>query len=350
MDVCDFLLVRFHFNGDFLRNSNGLFYVGGTQAMSYIDRDKLSLPEVVGHLHDHCTVKEGTLLHWLFPGRDMSTGLRALVDDRDAADEASDYEQEMEDNLEDDEIEDEDLQPMSIRKIGSKEVEKQVALIKQFYSSPNKEKEHANNMPGHTYGDEKSDTNSEYMAGDSCSSGDDDEAAQIYRKFRNFKKFKRDGAKGQYSQAGNTHALNSEGGGSSQPAGSQSAAGGNPNAIVVLSNTQKSSTSCTKRKSTSDVSSTQSQKKAKATNSHNIIKSSAHARVSTIPSSSATINLQARVPTSNVNSSVHVQLTGGTTSVRVSAQEPAKLKSKPAPKRSGTAPLLMLPPWQSDKL
>jgi alpha-galactosidase len=60
MDGCDFLPVRFHFNGEFLRNSNGLFYVGGTQAMSYIDRDKLSLPEVVGHLHDHFNVKEGT--------------------------------------------------------------------------------------------------------------------------------------------------------------------------------------------------------------------------------------------------------------------------------------------------
>jgi hypothetical protein len=47
----------------------------------------------------------------------------------------------------------------------------------------------------------------------------------------------------------------------SQPAGSQSATGGNPNAMVVLSNTQKSSSSCTKRKSTSDVSSTQTQKK-----------------------------------------------------------------------------------------
>ena len=82
MDVCDFLPVWFHFNGEFLRNSNGLFYVGDTQTMSYIDRNKLSLPEVVGHLRDHCTVKEGTLLHWLFLGRGMSTCLRALVDDR----------------------------------------------------------------------------------------------------------------------------------------------------------------------------------------------------------------------------------------------------------------------------
>jgi alpha-galactosidase len=46
MGVCHFLPVRFHYNGEFMRNSNGLFYVGGTQAMSYIDRDKLSLAEV----------------------------------------------------------------------------------------------------------------------------------------------------------------------------------------------------------------------------------------------------------------------------------------------------------------
>jgi alpha-galactosidase len=220
MDVCGVLPVRFHFNGEFLRNSNGLFYVGGTEAMSYIDRDKLSLPEVVGHLRDHCNVKEGTMLHWLFPGRDMSTGLRALVNDMvcqymsdciveggvadvyietheqdaaDEADEASDSEQEMKDNLDDDQIEDEDLQPLSIRKIESKEeVEKQIAFVRQFYSSPNKGKEHANEMPEQTYGDEKSDTDSDYMPGDSCSSGDDEEAAQIYKKFRNFKKkFKR---------------------------------------------------------------------------------------------------------------------------------------------------------------
>jgi len=50
--------------------------------LSFIDRDKMSLPKVVGHLRDHCNVKEGTMLHWLFPGTNMSTGLRALVDDK----------------------------------------------------------------------------------------------------------------------------------------------------------------------------------------------------------------------------------------------------------------------------
>jgi len=183
MDVCDFLPVRFYFNGEFLSNSNELFYDGGTQAISYIDRDKLSVAEVAGHLRDHCNVKEGTMLHWLFPGRDMSTGLRALVDDRvcqymfDCIIEGGLADvyvetQEQEDNLEDDELEDEDLQPLSIRQIESKE--------------------HANNMPGQTSGDEESDTDSEYMLGDSCSSGDDEEATHIYKKFKNFKKkFKR---------------------------------------------------------------------------------------------------------------------------------------------------------------
>jgi len=43
--------------------------------MSYIDRDKVSLPEVVGHLRDHLNVSEGVLLHWLFPGMELHNGL-----------------------------------------------------------------------------------------------------------------------------------------------------------------------------------------------------------------------------------------------------------------------------------
>jgi hypothetical protein len=50
--------------------------------MSYIDRDKISLPEVVGHLRDHCNVHDGVLLHWLFPGKELHDGLRVLVDDK----------------------------------------------------------------------------------------------------------------------------------------------------------------------------------------------------------------------------------------------------------------------------
>jgi len=223
MDGCDLLPVQFHFNGEFVRKRDRLFYDRGTEAMSFIDRDKMSLPEVVGHLRDHCNVKEGTMLHWLFPGTNMSTGLRALVDDKvcqymsdnttedgvadvfvenhelDAIAEASEYEGEMEAGSEDDDIEDEDLHPLAVwRKYESKEeVEKQVALVREFYSSPSKGKEQAKHMPRETARasepnvEEKSDTDSEYMPGDSCNSGDDEEVAQIYRKFRNFKKFKR---------------------------------------------------------------------------------------------------------------------------------------------------------------
>jgi len=57
-------------------------YCGGNEAMSDIDRDKISLPELVGHLRDHCVVKEGMLMHWLFPGKELENGLRVLVDDK----------------------------------------------------------------------------------------------------------------------------------------------------------------------------------------------------------------------------------------------------------------------------
>ena len=46
-----------------------MYYLGGQVEVSYIDRDKVSLPEVMGHLNDHWTIEEGALLHWLVPGR-----------------------------------------------------------------------------------------------------------------------------------------------------------------------------------------------------------------------------------------------------------------------------------------
>ncbi|KAG2646627.1 hypothetical protein PVAP13_2KG524105 [Panicum virgatum] len=98
MDVLDTLAVRFHFGGAFVNDGKkiqyvggfgGAFvndgkkiqYVGGSQAMSYIERDKVSLPEIVGHLRDHWNMSAGGLLHWLFPGKRMEDGLRVLVDD-----------------------------------------------------------------------------------------------------------------------------------------------------------------------------------------------------------------------------------------------------------------------------
>lgn len=82
MDPLGTLPVRFHVKGEFIRQGNHLYYCGGVVEMSFIDKDKVSLPEIVGHLKDHCHVVDGILLHWLFPGKELHNGLRALVDDR----------------------------------------------------------------------------------------------------------------------------------------------------------------------------------------------------------------------------------------------------------------------------
>jgi alpha-galactosidase len=57
-------------------------YCGGHKALSYIDRDKISLSEIVGHLRDHFAVAEGTLLHWLFHEKELENGIRVLNDDK----------------------------------------------------------------------------------------------------------------------------------------------------------------------------------------------------------------------------------------------------------------------------
>uniref|UniRef100_A0A0E0REJ9 PB1-like domain-containing protein n=1 Tax=Oryza rufipogon TaxID=4529 RepID=A0A0E0REJ9_ORYRU len=82
MDLLDTLVVRFHMKGVFILDGTKKKYCGGSEALSYIDRDKVSLPELFGHLRDHCSVMSRTLLHWLFPGRDLQTGLRALSNDK----------------------------------------------------------------------------------------------------------------------------------------------------------------------------------------------------------------------------------------------------------------------------
>jgi alpha-galactosidase len=77
----EYLVVRFHFGGEFLNDGNKLHYLGGNE-VSFIDRDKISLPEVMGHLKDHYNATDPVILHWLFPGKDLHNGLRALVDDQ----------------------------------------------------------------------------------------------------------------------------------------------------------------------------------------------------------------------------------------------------------------------------
>jgi hypothetical protein len=53
MDPSEILLVRFHFRGEFVRIGPCLDYVGGEDAISEIERDKLSLQEIKGFVKDH---------------------------------------------------------------------------------------------------------------------------------------------------------------------------------------------------------------------------------------------------------------------------------------------------------
>lgn len=42
MDVLNFLVVRFHYNGEFIYDGRQKHYCGGSEAISHIDRDKVS--------------------------------------------------------------------------------------------------------------------------------------------------------------------------------------------------------------------------------------------------------------------------------------------------------------------
>ena len=81
MDPAEILNVRFHYGGEFLRIGPNLDYVGGDEAMSEIERDKLSLQEVKGFLKDHMELKESMKLYFLIPGQNMVSGLVFLNED-----------------------------------------------------------------------------------------------------------------------------------------------------------------------------------------------------------------------------------------------------------------------------
>lgn len=203
MDVLGTLPIRFHFNGEFVSARKDLFYCGGREAMSYIDRDHVSLPEIYGHLKDHCHVQEGALLHWKFPGKGLVNGLRVLVDDKSCL--------EMADNIveggvaeiyvEDPgviDITDEHHEQVS-EKTPSKvsvitesrdKIEKQIQFLKEFYS-PSKVGQ-SSSQPSKvcqqlTVEEFNESSDSEYLPGDECPSEEDEETTDIMNKFREFK-------------------------------------------------------------------------------------------------------------------------------------------------------------------
>jgi alpha-galactosidase len=148
MDVMDTLVVRFHFNSAFINSGNSVHYVGGRRAMSYIDRDKVSLPEIIGYLQDHLAVDDAALLHWLFPGKTMSDGLRVLMDDN-ACLEMSDatvegrvaeiyVEQTTEGESNGDQESAHNDHQMTILSDSREDMERQAKKLQEFYRSPSK--------------------------------------------------------------------------------------------------------------------------------------------------------------------------------------------------------------------
>ena len=81
MDPTEILNVWFHIGGKFIRIGPNLDYVGGDQAMSEIERDKLSLQEVKGYLKDHTQLMESMKFYFLLPGKELINGLVFLHDD-----------------------------------------------------------------------------------------------------------------------------------------------------------------------------------------------------------------------------------------------------------------------------
>ena len=114
-----------------------------------------------------------------------------ISDDEAVGDGGSDYEHEMEQTSEEDDL-GKEMQTMTESK---EDIETQVMRVREFYSSPSKKgkevvQETRKDQSG-SHATEKKDldssSESEYMPGDSGSSEDDVEAVEIQRKFKEFK-------------------------------------------------------------------------------------------------------------------------------------------------------------------
>lgn len=82
MGDSEVLVVRFYFNGVFILDGSSVQYCNGDEGVSHIDKDKLSIPELEGHLMDHTTFKRSVRMYWLPFGAAVNTGMRMLVDDK----------------------------------------------------------------------------------------------------------------------------------------------------------------------------------------------------------------------------------------------------------------------------
>jgi alpha-galactosidase len=81
MDPTNYMSMGFHFNGEFIQEGRAVYYVGGKEEMSYLERDRLSMDELWQQVQVHYLVVEGQQLHWLFPGKELHEGLMMLYEE-----------------------------------------------------------------------------------------------------------------------------------------------------------------------------------------------------------------------------------------------------------------------------
>jgi hypothetical protein len=214
MDPLEYLHVRFHYNGEFLRGDKTLTYAGGTVASSFIKRDSLSSLELTAHLKNHLpTYNEGQLLYWQYPERQLFDGLKTLVDD-EGCKEISDY-------ITDDGVAEIFVEPvMSVSEDtdGNKYKDETIVCTKDArtkevsvivnenankkgknviesscsFPAPGCSKKQLDiylaKQRGFVEDGDGSSSDSEYMPGDNEASDEDDEAIAIKKQFKEFKK------------------------------------------------------------------------------------------------------------------------------------------------------------------
>ena len=82
MDQVEYLAVHFHWGGDLASSGGNVNYIGGSDDLAYIERNKMSLPELKGHFKDVSGLDvDDKRFHWLLPGKDMRDGFMLLYDD-----------------------------------------------------------------------------------------------------------------------------------------------------------------------------------------------------------------------------------------------------------------------------
>ena len=86
MSDFEVLEVRFHFNGGFVLDGSKMLYCNGDWGVSHIEKDKISIPELEGHMLDHTTFSRSVRMHWLPYGAELNSGMRLLVDDKSCLD------------------------------------------------------------------------------------------------------------------------------------------------------------------------------------------------------------------------------------------------------------------------